>query len=211
MLGCCALIFASCQVVKNPPTPAVPVGKIDFRSLEAGQLSRYVAYRSECLALADSFAYTRDTLEVRVQLNEGKLFLEERFTEGSPMWEFNSTPVVHRIIQGADYVLIPDRFRSQLFFFYGNDTLRMGYENTARLKQNDCTLNIQEDPFTGVEIGYLPTFRVGPIELRKKSVVSCLPGSIIPSFGGAYIFHDDAQVYMSHTVTDAVRGWELLY
>ncbi|MGB3466869.1 MAG: hypothetical protein WBA74_16430, partial [Cyclobacteriaceae bacterium] len=104
------------------------------------------------------------------------------------------------------YSLIKDRFSSQLFFFYGNDTLFLANEVKSTLQQAACQLAFETgDQFTGEEIGDVAEFRVGQILVKDKEAVSCVPMFFEMD---AYLFYNSNHLTMSHTVSDIeTSGW----
>ena len=168
--------------------------------------------------MEENFEYTNDTLIVEVVEQSGELFLKEYFTKHSPMYLdtfISNEPVFYPIEGIEDIVLIPERANSSLFFFYGNDTIRLNRQHDVDLVQNGCKLMIQSSPFIGDEIGNVQDFQFGNVEIKNKTVVSCVPIFDMD----AYLIHDNGQLFLSHTVTivefmgnieEYINGWEMI-
>ena len=74
---------------------------------------------------------------------------------------------------------------------------------------------IASSPFIGDEIGVVQNFQFGNVEIKNKTVVSCVPMVDID----AYLIYDNGQLFLSHTVTivefmgtieEYINGWELI-
>jgi len=105
-----------------------------------------------------------------------------------------------------DYLLLPDRFNSNFFWFYGNDTLHLQPAQTVGLVQNECGLVLEDEPFIGNDIGTLSSFKVDEVELKNKIAVSCVPGFFEVD---AYLIYHDKSLQASHVIQsgEIVRGW----
>lgn len=222
---CVLAILAACgkeDSIINPPIDESddPISEevVNFSNLKAGQQSMFVKYISSCDSLEEKFEYTRDTLVVEVVEQGGELFLKEYYTEYSPMYLdtfISNDPVLYPVRGIENNVLIPERINSSLFYFYGNDTIRLNREYDVDLVQQGCKLMIDSSPFIGDEIGVVNDFQFGDIEVKNKTVVSCVPMVDID----AYLIYNDEQLFLSHTVTivefmgfieEFIAGWELI-
>lgn len=218
LLICVVILLAACD--KDPivdPEP-VPENAIDLSDLKAGQKSYFIKYTSTCDSLEEKFQYTRDTLVVEVVDQNGELFLKESYTENSPIYLdtlIPNDPVFYPVRGIENNVLIPERAYSSLFYFYGNDTIRLNRQHDVNLIQQGCKLMINSNPFIGDEIGEVQDFRFGSIEVENKTAVSCVPLVDVD----AYLIYNDEQLFLSHTVTiiefngfiqEFIAGWELL-
>lgn len=204
------LTLSACQETPIVPQPQ-PENWVDLSDPQVGQQSVYLRYESNCQSLQKEFAFTGDTLIVEIEKRDGLTMLTEHYSHGSPMYLqgiMTDTTRYELISLGKD-ILIPDRWSSQLFFFYGNDTLHLQPENRATLFQQSCKIELGKDPFIGNEIGFISSFELGTIRQKEKTVVSCVPMMFQLD---AYLFYDSQYLYQSHTVAedDNVSGWVLL-
>lgn len=207
------IAFSSCRkdIVGGPQ----PSSRVNLSNPKVGQQSRYLHYESTCENLNGDFHFTNDTLLVTVIEKDNELHLEERFTEHSPSYLEDGIVEAwdYRIQDIGDQLLIPDRFQSSLFYFYGNDTLRLKHSNQVDLVQNSCRLQQDADPFIGNDIG-----RVGIFEFGSVKVGNCMAASCVPMILGidGYLFYSGQQLLMSQTVSNSigpepteVSGWIL--
>lgn len=208
-------LLTACEIQSDLPGPIdqVHADWINFSDPQDGQKTMYLRYESTCENLDKDFTYTGDTLIVEVQKTERATVLMEYYTTGSPSFEFQADTAFHEIFSHGSFVLLPERENSSLFWFYGNDTLRLNPDTHEKIKQDRCHLSVGGRNFLETEIGYLKNFDMGPIHIEDKSVVSCIP-MIIAS--NAYLFHDANHLYMSHTsnesefmgtISSHVSGW----
>ena len=187
---CFVVLLVSCDEETTPSIRNVDTNAgINLRSLEVGNVSRYVLYESAC---DDRFRFTGDTLQVSIIEKEDTLYLKESFTVGS-IREGNGE---HAIIPKDGYILIPQRFNSQFLFFYGNDTIFLDRPTDSKLEQNGCRLFIDDEAFIGDEIGSVDEFQFGEFEIHNRRGISC-----IPTFWEmeAYIFYGD-YLNLVHTI-----------
>ncbi len=222
LLICAIVFFNTCAkdndpVIEDPIIP-IPENAVNLSDLKTGQQSMFMGYTSTCDSLEEKFEYTRDTLVVEVVEQGGELFLKEYFTEHSPISMDTLTPndPVYYPIHGIENnVLIPERTQSSLFFFYGNDTIRLNRQHDVNLVQDGCKLMVDSNPFIGDEIGVVNDFKFGEVSVTNKTVVSCVPMVDID----AYLIYNDEQLFLSHTVTivefmgnieEYISGWELI-
>lgn len=179
--------------------------------LQDGQSSTYVRYESNCINGTTDFRYTGDTLILSVVEEQGQLFFEERLTSHSSL--ANNEVIKHTVYGDGQRVLIPERFDSYLFFFFGNDTIPVLESYSTTLKQKDCLLFEDQTVFTGNDIGQLEQFEIGDILLTDKRAVSCVPNLLNID---AYLIYDDEQLFHSYIAprefgTSASSiGWRLI-
>lgn len=211
----CLVILSSCQPAQDLPGPVDQVYSdwVNFSDPVDGQKTMYLNYTSTCEKLDKDFEFTGDTLIVEVNKTERATVLMEYYTPGSPSFEFQEDTVYQQIFSHGSFVLLPERDKSSIFWFYGNDTLRLNPDRHEKIKQARCHLEVDGRNFFETEIGHLKTFDMGPVHMEDKSVVSCIP-MIIAS--NAYLFHDANHLYMSHTsnesefmgeISSSVFGW----
>lgn len=181
---------------------------ISFSSPLEGQKAYFQRYTSHCDNLNLDFEFTGDTLEVALIRDKDEYYLRESFTAGSPLYQQgNTTPMAHKIVFKDDFVLIPERVNSTLFFFYGNDTVHINPVQKEVMTQSACRIDFQGQTFIGNEIGSLSSFQIGPLVENNKTVVSCVPNWIQLD---AYLIYDENKLLMSHTVSSdgTVAGWQ---
>ena len=224
-LICLFLLFAcSKEEIKLPEeikeiksrveTKEVTNNRIDFSDPQEGQISYYKRYMKQCDY--ESFGYTKDTLIVRVLKQGEDFYFEENLTEGSPMKSagFFEQPFTYKVQSLGDDLLVPQREGTQLFYFYGNDTIRLNPQHDVDLVQNECYVLQEGDNFIGDDIGFIENFKIGEVEENKKTMVSCVPMVLEVE---AYLVYDQRQLYISHVIfrdeffdQTSAAGWELL-
>jgi hypothetical protein len=171
LLFALALILISCEpdvpVIQTPTST-----EIDFSNLKVGQHSQFQLFQGQC----DQDAYfTGDTMNLEVIQMGSNLVFRESFTAESATYSENESVEYIVIDQGA-YLLIPDRFSSNLFFFYGNDTLWKNPTAEVELTKEGCFLQHENgDFFVGEEIGHLAHLDIGVETKQDLKVVSCVP------------------------------------
>lgn len=74
-----------------------------------------------------------------------------------------------------DFLLIRERWNSQLLRFYGNDTIFLNKPPTTKLIQDGCRFLLNDAPFTGEQIGDVENFNFGSIRISDQKGVSCIP------------------------------------
>ncbi len=213
------LIFASCEKESNPvitPNPLFTKPALDLSDLQVGQRGVYVNYRTTCSNLMNPAIFVNDTLVVDVIENGGSLFLKEYFTPHSERYKDGwIEPNLIFVEQHEDFILLPERWSSALFFFYGNDTIHLNPEVRVPLHQEQCKLMHDNDnPFIGNDIGLLNYMRVGAFSYSDKTAVSCVP--LIYDLD-AYLVYDQKKLYLSHTIAEdpiqgdfIISGWRLI-
>ena len=178
---------------------------VNLSDLQVGQSSKYLRYFSTCEDFRTDFDYSGDTLIWEVVEENDSLFFQEYLTPGSlSMISADIDTVKYFVDSHPERILIPDRERSQLFYFYGNDTIFLSRSHTAVLEQENCRLFIENEPFTGEEIGLVPLFRVGDYSVTRKTGVSCVPMIVQLE---AYLIYDYQSLFISHTIGSGVSGW----
>jgi hypothetical protein len=99
-------------------------------------------------------------------------------------------------------LLIPERQQSYLFFFFGNDTIHLTKPHDLNLQQGSCFVEYMDGaPFIGEEIGLLPNFTLGTVQFSNNRAISCVPPILNLD---AYLIYDSKQLYVSHTINDAI-------
>jgi len=203
-------IISSCSSEESNPviTPISGENSVNLSAPEAGQKSVYVRYIGQCGGIADNMIFTGDTLELTVASEEDQWRFTETLTPKSPLLINEELPESNNFsYELADgYGLILERFNSQLFFFYGNDTLFLENQNKIALVQEACQLTFNEgEIFVGEEIGHFDEFKAGQISVADKDAVSCVPTIFELE---AYLIYDQNNLSMSHTlVEDQINGW----
>ena len=203
ILSCISLSFTACS---TDDTTGV-TDSLDLNALRVGQESILILYKSSCNQFPEVINFTGDSLRWKVKSRLGNIFLvEEAFTAGSPL--YNLEPVQYSIIDYQDYVLVPDRFSSNLFFFYGNDTIYKSPTPTLNLEQDACNfVDSSNAIFTGDAIAHVVQAEIGERSLSNQILVSCVPIKL--NLNG-YILYSEGKIESIHSYdTDAiaVRGW----
>ena len=210
MLIFLGITFMACEEDNPFVDPIISEGNIELSHLQVGQKSMYLRYSTNCDRLNEDFEYTGDSLILEVVEIDNQLYLQESFSMGSPLFASNE-PVVYPITSQESRVLIPERWNSALFFFYANDTLHLNPQHDIVLRQTACTLTGNFSPFIGNDIGFVKSFKIGPLRQVDKTVVSCEP--LIFNLDG-YLLYNEDHLYQTHAViNDAVganiSGWVL--
>lgn len=193
------------------PQPDPQEGWVDFADPQDGQKTMYLNYTSTCESLDGDFEFTGDTLILEVLQSNKATVLMEYFTPNSISGRFDT--IYHQIESHGTFALLPERTKSSLFYFYGNDTLRLQPNNHQKVKQDGCRLVIGGKNFEENEIGYLETVTIGDFTIEDKTVVSCIP---MPLFLDGYLAYDANHLYLAHTASASefngnqdsfVSGW----
>lgn len=181
---------------------------LDLSNPKEGQKTYYQMYQSNCENLEKDFEYPGDTLVVEVMKKNGEWIMAEYLTDYSTT-EGPRDTTYNLFVPMDAYVLLPNRWTSRLFYFYGNDTLNLKPNNRSNLIQNSCRLEISGETFVGNEIGKLDQFELPNLKLKNKTAVSCVP--MIFAMEG-YLIYDQNDLYASHTIfantdEDQIVGW----
>lgn len=193
--------------------PSITHNPIKFSDPQVDQLSCYSEYRATCSMGNTGYSYTGDTLIVKVIEKNSQLHFMEYFSPHSPRFLNGDVNAISYPVEvKSEYLLITDRVQSNLFFFYGNDTIWTNPEHDIELEQDGCYLYYNNDLFIGEEIGFAPELQFGNIEHSNKTVVSCVP--VILALD-AYLVYDNGDLNLSHTIQSMssqqdIRGWELI-
>ncbi len=200
LLAALVTLMASCK----PESVQPMVNDVDLLDPKPGQKTYFLQYNSECDNYASKFALTGDTLVWEIFESAGALFARETFTPGSP--SFPASEVTYPLESIGDNLILKERWNSQLFFFYGNDTLRLQNNTNLSLTQDGCRINLSDTLFLGNEVAKLTRFEAGPYTLKDKMAASCVP--MIMNID-AYLIYESSHLYASHTVNmgGAVNGW----
>ena len=164
---------------------------LNLRTVVGGNHATYVLYQSGCQG---GFTYTGDTLMVSIIGRNDSTFIQETYTLGS----LREGTVEHLINQKEDYVLIPERFNSEMLFFYGNDTIFLDRTPEVELRQIGCKLYHDNEEFVGDFIGSLDRFQFGDFSIENRKGVSCIPTIFDLD---AYIIYGD-HLNMVHVIQD---------
>lgn len=220
-LICLSFLFFACSDSENPIDIIEEMeapSTVNFSNLEVGQKSYYKMYLPTC-ASSSTTNITIDTLVLEVVSAENNeyVFSETLFNNEAVLPGFTSAEkaVSYDVSFNGDYLLIPDRLSSKLFWFYANDTLHLNPEPSRVLKQQDCFLLADGAPFIGEEIAWIDDFELENIAVKDKLVVSC-----VPNLGfqlDAYLIYDEFSLTASHqlftdfnsqSITSTTIGWE---
>lgn len=193
-----SLIFASCESDDDqaPPSDLNPKNELRINDLKVGQSNRFLAFNDMCFQ-SGFFEYTGDTLLVEVVPMGSGIGIRESFTPGSTNHS-EVQPVTHAVVKRDGYLLLPERQLSQLFYFFGNDTLPVAKPHSIALQQGECHIEYQSgEPFIGEEVGLISLLELGDRQYTEKRVVSCVP----PIMGlDGYLVYDSKQLFVSMTI-----------
>ncbi|MEL6559640.1 MAG: hypothetical protein AAFQ94_15720 [Bacteroidota bacterium] len=203
-------VLFSCS--DNEPTanifPIAAENSVNLSNPQVGQKSTYVRYTTNCANFENDVLFTGDTITLSVELGSAGLMFKETFSPNSPMLINSQLPqeISYRYQLKDGYSLIQERISSQLFFFYGNDTLFLDRQDKTFLQQENCRFFLDPNQvFIGEEIGHFDDFKVGQITVTDKDAVSCIP--MILNMEG-YLIYDKQHLSMSHTMAlDEITGW----
>lgn len=217
---CFTFLLLACEKSPIDP-PSLNENAVQLSNLQVGQLSQFVRYMTNCNDMESNFDWSQDTLNLRVIEKNDQLYFEESLTPYSPMYLSGIfvDPITYPVAAKNGKLFIPERENSALFFFYGNDHMQLEKSPSFflnPLKQENCRMMLKGEVFVGDEIGIIDDFTVGPVNIKNKIAVSC-----VPVFVGveAYLGYDSDQLYMSHVITvdefngtrfEYVQGWYLL-
>ncbi len=197
-------LFTACKTDDDLEQPATGEtdNYINLKSPKVNQQNTYLRYTINC-GITSTFSYSGDTLLLTVLETDSGFVLRENFTEGSSTLS-EMDPASYPIKSTDDYILLPERGASWLFYFYGNDTIHLEPSNTIALQQQDCYLMYQNgDIFIGDEKGYVTNYSLGEISLTEKTAVSCVP--IIMDLD-AYLVYDETGIALSHSVSSSLMA-----
>ena len=186
------LLLFACDNESGEPLLVDTTLGIDLRSMNDGDRSAYILYRSSC---DGGFSYTGDTLMVTIEERNDSTFLKEEYSGGSTL----ESMVEHLIIKKEGYVLVPQRFQSNFLFFYGNDTIFLDRVPEVELKQVGCRLFHQNEEFIGDFIGSVDRFQFGDVMIEDSRGVSCVPTIFDLD---AYILYSN-HLNMVHVIQDS--------
>lgn len=206
----CFLLVFYCFSCNNKKDVVLPItsSSIDFANLALGQKNEYVKYESLCENFQDNIEFKKDTLLVEIVEENGSIYtFRESLTRNSASFgQMNMEE--YEVYFEEDYLLIPTRDSSALFWFYANDTLQLRPTDMVDLLQNGCSLRLGDNLFQGNDIGTVTKFDLDEITIQDKMAVSCEPFLDLD----AYLFYNQNGLNCSHVVFDEfnVRGWLLL-
>jgi len=198
------LLLFACSKEEEGPQKEFGTGKVNFSDLKIGQQSTYVHYAGICIddpPIPGIDIPLGDTLILEVvDMNDRVITLSERMSEGSTLYQAGLTRTVeYNMVEHEDFLLIPIRDSSALFYFYANDTIHLRPRTTINLEGATCFLSNADTIFTGDDIGIINDFRVFDKVLEEQIAVSCLPPFIF-TFESAYLLYTTGGLTCSYTV-----------
>lgn len=191
------LLFFACKKEFTLPVEDNKNRPINFQAPMTGQENLYARFIGSC----DQPLATGDTLSLRItRATNDSLYFEESYSAGSTI--ALPEPFRFRVKWSKDHLIIPPdiRQRSQLFYFYGSDTLRLSQSPLRELQQTTCLVRDGDNDFIGDYIGSIPRFEVGELAYHSKKIVSCVP--MILALNG-YLVYDPKNLYASYTFRQA--------
>jgi hypothetical protein len=200
LLAVLTALMAACK----PESVQSLANDVNLLDPKPGQQTYFLRYTNECGNYESKFALTGDTLIWEIYESAGELFARERLTPGSPA--FPAHEVTYPMKSIDDNLILKEPRSSQLFFFFGNDTLRLQKSTSASLTQEGCRINVADALFLGNEVAKLARFEVGPYTLEDKLAASCIP--LIMDVD-AYLIYEPKRLYASQAVymSGWVNGW----
>lgn len=201
------LFLVSCS--KDEPVTILPVIKegVCLSELKAGQVSEYLSYLTYCNDVEGEFHYTGNKLTLTIIERDGKLFAQEDIYYDHLDTTFTQD---YEVYNEDQFIVIPERAASALFFFYDNDRINLSPESRIDLDQKGCQIFHSDNIFEGNDIGVLETFKIGDILEDNMTLVSCEPLVDIE----AYLMYNDNALVASHTIAGLslnpqISGWIL--
>ncbi|TXF91774.1 hypothetical protein FUA23_00895 [Neolewinella aurantiaca] len=191
------LVLLSCEK-DQPIVPSEPErnpDRLDFQAPVVGQSNTFEIRSYEC---GEEIPTTGGDLELSITAVTDE---EIQFTESTG----NGTPFVFsaRRAEGALVISPEDRQQSQLFYFYGSDTLRLSAPPVVEVTYQDCVFYNDGEKFTGDYVASLPYLELDGKTFTDQKVVSCVP--VVLSLDG-YLFYDEHGLSASITVTEGGFG-----
>lgn len=92
---------------------------------------------------------------------------------------------------------------TELFFFYGSDSIRLDAPATATLTQKDCVFFDGVSKFTGDYVARVPSFQIDGLTFTELKTVSCVP-TILDLDG--YLLNDEFTLKASISATTSEFG-----
>lgn len=204
------IFFSSCRDNDEGQASFTIDKPINFQSLEVGQKMAFVNYKSQCVDISSEVDFGGDTIILEVMINHDneEFVISEYYTPYSEsVVDITPVAIQYSIHTEGDFIRIPERFNSQIFWFYANDTIRLQPENTINLSQVGCQLQKENDViFVGNEIGRTPEFKIDNRMISNKLTVSCEPYFDLDG----YLFYDETTIYGSHVtyfLSENFNGW----
>ncbi|MTB52514.1 hypothetical protein [Lewinella sp. W8] len=201
LLGASLLIMTGCDddqaIVTPTPTPPTE-GLINFQDPEVGQVNAYQTISYSC-----GEALPNDRPELRLTVT-GVSDTEIEFTETFG----NADPVVFTAERRPGNLLISaeDRRATELFFFYGSDSIRLDAPPTATLSQKDCVFFDGAEKFTGDYVAMVPAYSIGDLTFQDLKTVSCVP-TILDLDG--YLLYNEFTLKASISATSSEFGGQV--
>ena len=148
ILSLTLFLFSSCRD-KEENRPSFTIDNpMNFESLQVGQKMAFVNYKSTCSEIKSDVDFGGDTviLEEVTNIDNREFVISEYYTRHSEsVVDIQPSPIEYSIHWEESFIRIPERFNSQIFWFYANDTIRLQPENTIELSQVGCQLEKEND------------------------------------------------------------------
>ncbi len=210
LLSLVLILISSCSNDEERRASFTIEKDMNFSALEVGQKLAFINYNSNCSDITSDVNFGGDTIILEVITNhENREFvISEYYTPYSESIVDIQPPAIEYSIHWEDdFIRIPERFNSQVFWFYANDTIWLEPQNTIALTQVGCQLEKEDNVvFVGNEIGVTPQFKIMDKRIRNKLTVSCEPYFDLDG----YLFYDRNTLYGSHVtyfLNDNFQGW----
>ncbi len=207
LLLICVLSFSACKKDNDGRDPALP-DKINFTALEVGQQTTYIPVYPICsdffnVGMDSMFSLTIDTVVVTVTSANGNRFVFSEVVFPTVDSRIEKSEQLYEVRSESDFILIPERDSSRLFWFYANDTIHLRPQQLTEMKQEECLFYIDDDKFVGNEIGILDKYELEGIAFEDKYIVSCLPQTNQPleTIFDGYLIYDEFGLVASHQIT----------
>ncbi len=194
-----AFFLVSCEkdtpILPVEPDPVLNPDRLNFQNPVVGQFNTFEAFSYECGA-----AFPTESWELRLEITavtEEAIELTESYNNGSP-------EVLTALREEGVLRISPeDRQRSQLFFFYGSDSLRLDAPPVRDLTYRDCVFYHGNEKFTGDIVARINELELAGRTFKQQKVVSCVP--VILDLD-AYLFYDKYGLTASITTSSSEFG-----
>ncbi|MEO0734832.1 MAG: hypothetical protein AAFZ52_18490 [Bacteroidota bacterium] len=197
------LVLTACEPDNATPRdegPQLSEQRVNFLDPVVGQFNTFEVLSYECGTELPT--ETSDlTLTVEAVTPTEITFAETRSDQ--PDYEYSYTA---ERVPGNLLISPEERQGSNLFYFYGSDSIRLTAEPSAVLQYRDCVFYDQDVKFTGDYVAMIPSFTLGETTYPQLKTVSCVP--IILDIDGYLLYTSESLLGSITTSTSEFGGVE---